>query len=115
MLTDASLPAKLPSHGGNTGSNPVGDAKNINNFDLRNRTVTAKYGKFTDWPYTDADGLHGAKADAHMCSHAASVFPGACGWSILVSRQTKSRNRPAPGGLIRETASADFLARYTSS
>jgi hypothetical protein len=32
MLRDVNLPAGLPSHGGNTGSNPVGDANHINDL-----------------------------------------------------------------------------------
>ena len=32
MLADANFAEGLPSHGGNTGSNPVGDAKKINNL-----------------------------------------------------------------------------------
>jgi hypothetical protein len=32
MLADANLPTGLPFHGGNRGSNPLGDARKINHL-----------------------------------------------------------------------------------
>jgi hypothetical protein len=46
----------MPSHGGNTGSNPVGDANNCNGLDPAQATTAAMYGKNTAKASPDADG-----------------------------------------------------------
>ena len=42
-------PGKSPSHGGNTGSNPVGDARKINHLCFGIGRQAAMYGKYAEW------------------------------------------------------------------
>jgi hypothetical protein len=42
---------KSPSHGGNTGSNPVGDARKINHLCVGIGRQAAMYGKYAEWTY----------------------------------------------------------------
>jgi hypothetical protein len=44
---DGNHPSEMPSHGGNTGSNPVGDANNFKRLELASAADAGMYGKNT--------------------------------------------------------------------
>jgi hypothetical protein len=58
MLADANLAAGVPSHGGNTGSNPVGDANKINNVEGYRITAPKIFPKRRGWTAVDLAVLY---------------------------------------------------------
>jgi hypothetical protein len=77
---DGNYPSEMPSHGGNTGSNPVGDAKVINRLGDRSAAKGAVYGKYTAKLVPDADRQ--ARTDA-ACQPVGLREPKWCHSAIL--------------------------------